>query len=156
MELNSSLSSPRPPPQQLYSPHALGSCSACCLGYFCHLHFTFTSYSHQPLLSTSLWKTGGWWFIVYMQCSVINENSTSGQIIHPIALIQMLFKLHQDLFFFFNHSFSPLSIPSVCRCLIFPSHVYVSPSSLAHNLIWVVIIFSSDIYWSLQPAGLSA
>lgn len=29
-----------PPAQQLYSPHALGSCSACCLGYFCRLHFT--------------------------------------------------------------------------------------------------------------------
>lgn len=31
---------PPPAPQQLYSPHALGSCSACCLGYLCHLHFT--------------------------------------------------------------------------------------------------------------------
>lgn len=47
---------PPPTTQQLYSPHALGSCRACCLGYFCHLHFTFSSYSHQPLQSTSLWK----------------------------------------------------------------------------------------------------
>lgn len=25
--------------------------------------------------------------LLYMQCSFINENSTSGQIIHPIALV---------------------------------------------------------------------
>lgn len=153
MELNSSLSSPRPPPHQLYSPHALGSCSACCLGYFCHLHFTFTSYSRQPLLSTSLWKTGG--VVIYCVYAMFSHQWKFNIWANysPNCIILNGFQVAPGPFF------SSLSIPSVCRCyilLIFPSHVYVSPSSLVHNLIWVVIIFSCDIYWSLQTAGLSA
>lgn len=150
MELNSSLSSPRPP-QQLYSPHALGSCSACCLGYFCHLHFTFTSYSRQPPLSASLWKKAGtviyciyamfshqWQFNIWTNYSPNCTNSNGFQVASgPV------------FFIFITELFSPSYPPS--DCLIFSSHVYVSPSSLVHNLIWVVIIFSCDIYWSLQP-----
>lgn len=152
MELNSSLSSPRPSPQQLYSPHALGSCSACCLGYFCHLHFTFTSSSRQPPLSTSLWKNRG--VVIYCIYAMFSHqwkfNIWTNYSANCIILTG--FQVASGPFFF-----HPLSSPSVCYILlIFPSHVYVSPSSLVHNLIWVVIIFSSDIYWSLQPAGLSA
>lgn len=132
MELNSSLSfppptSPPPPPPstQLYSLHALDSCSACFLGYFCRLHLTLglPHICTDPQLCASLWKTGAQWFIVFMQYLIITKKngSTSGEVIHTIELIQVAFKLHQDLFlwkkpsFFLFCFFSPLS--SLASCL---------------------------------------
>lgn len=155
MELNSSLSSPRPPPEQLYSPHALGSCSACCLGYFCHLHFTLgLPLIHQQLppksrreviyciyaMFSHQWKSNIW--TNYSPNCTNSSGVASGLVLFIYFVISLTY-------------FSTcVRVFGFCCCVIFPSRVCESSSSLTHSLIWVVMIFSANIYWSPQPAGL--
>lgn len=121
---------PQPQQQQLYRPHALGFCLACCLGYSCHLLPTFTPRSSPPLWSFTVKEgaavRGG---VIYSTCWCVHS---SMKMQHLDAFINWLYYLRclssiRTCFFLFS---APV-FPSACYVLlIFPS---INPSALVHN-----------------------